>query len=564
MDQQPIKQNGFNFKWKTQRLLNDTASDSTYLRMHPWQVRAFETLKDFQFMILNAPMGSGKSWLMCLLSAFKLKEDPNLRCIIVVPQTIIAPGFAEAKLQMSDGNHIDWKIKNNLCDVSSSKDTINKAINWLDKTIFAADINDRVLLCTHATIVGVYKKLKSQGQIELLKNVLFWIDEAHHVKNIEIEDFEGAVISNGLGELVTYIINNSDKNNQLGLTTASFFRGDRGSLLTSDMESKFERFNLPYDEYLQSMNHLKSFSFDFYITGPDYCNAIEPLIRNRKGKDVIHIPHPTSRYSSGNKLAEVNNIIAKYKNVFGGEAGYTNDGTIVLGENNKHFILLDLVDENLRSQKKNFLNKPSLKTNSDELDCIIALGMFKEGANWVWADRSIIVGARSSLVDVIQIIGRLFRDVPGKAHVEVLQLLPFSWDQQDEEKFKDNLNNYLKAIFACLILENILNPIKIKIIDKQQEEFADPVFQEKNNWFDTVVPDEIKRLELVQEAYNQLLEIRIANPEAKNVDILKNEYEKIMPRILEDYGISEKKGRNYKTNLGNVSSSNIKIERNFC
>jgi hypothetical protein len=43
-------------------------------------------------------MGSGKTLMMCFLSAHKMKADKNLRTIIAVPQTIIAPGFSEAAL----------------------------------------------------------------------------------------------------------------------------------------------------------------------------------------------------------------------------------------------------------------------------------------------------------------------------------------------------------------------------------------------------------------------------------------------------------------------------------
>ena len=447
-----------------------------------WQKHAFDLLKDAPFMILNAPMGSGKSWLMCLLSAYKLKADSSLRGIIAVPQTIIAPGFADAKLQMPDGEKIHWSIHNNLCKEQAAKSTVKTMIKWLEGNS-STYLGDRVLLCTHAALVTVHKKLKEQGRLELLNNLLLWIDEAHHVKNNAIEDFEGAVISNGLGELVAYFLNGYGKNMQLGLTTASFFRGDRGSLLTDEMELKFQRFNLPYDQYLQSMTHLKSFSFDFLITNYDYINAIHQLVQSRKGKDIIYIPHPVSRYSTGDKIKEADSIVDKYSNIHGGTITHTAEGLIVLSQADNQFIMLDLVNENRRAQKKNFLNNPILKNEREALDVILALGMFKEGANWIWADRSIIVGARSSLVDVIQMIGRLFRDAEGKSHVEVIQLLQFSLDQHDEEKFRENLNNYLKAIFASLILEDILNPVKIKMFEERKKNGNDAgTDRDVKNW----------------------------------------------------------------------------------
>lgn len=530
--QQLAKQKGFNFEWISNPEKLTSMNDGFYA-MREWQKRAFDLLKDSPAMILNAPMGSGKSWLMCLLSAYKMKADSAVRCIITVPQTIIAPGFVDAKVQMPDGEKIYWKIRDNLCE-ESAKNTVNSAIEWLEDPR-----GNRVLLCTHATLVAVYKKLKEQGRLTLLNNSLFWIDEAHHVKNCHIEDFD-AVISNGLGELVVYLLNSAENNVQLGLTTASFFRGDRGSLLTSEMESKFLRFNLPYDEYFQSMTHLKSFNFDFLISGHDYANAIAHVVQSRKGKDIIYIPHPVSRCSTGDKIKEAENIVAKYNNIHGGSIIHTAEGLIVLRRADKKFIILDLVNENRRAQKKNFLNNSVLRNDRDSLDAILALGMFKEGANWIWADRSIIVGARSSLVDVIQMIGRLFRDADGKSHVEVIQLLPFSLDQQDEEKFRENLNNYLKAIFASLILENIFNPVKIKMPkEKRKEESDGNAKKEIKNWLSALVPDDAKQFALLEDATRQLIEIQTTNEQAaKDVFVLRDEYQKIIPRVLEQHGIN--------------------------
>ena len=476
--QEPLKQTGFNL------ILTSEAEQSTdltgsYFAMRGWQIKAFELLQTKPFMIINAPMGSGKSWLICLLTAFKLKNDRALRAIITVPQTIIASGFAEANFQMPNGEKIDWKVVHNLCNKNQSHNgTVRYLISWLNNPtdVFA----EKVILCTHATLVAVYKKLKFDNRLDLLNNLLIWIDEAHHVKNLENEAFKGVVISNALGELVAYCLNNFSSHLQVGLTTASFFRGDRGSLLTAAMESKFIRFNLPYDEYLNSMIYLKSFNFDFLICGQDYTKAIELLALSRKAKDIIYVPHPNSLYSMGNKYQEVENIINKFSKVYNGIISKNVNGLHIISNENGDFKILDLVDENQRIEKKDFINDPRLKADREALDVIIALGMFKEGANWIWADRAIIVGARSSLVDIIQMIGRLFRDAPNKSHIEVIQLLPFSLEQQDDEMFRNNLNDYLKAIYASLILENIFNPVKIKMpLEEKKNENNNVDFQKK-------------------------------------------------------------------------------------
>lgn len=506
-----------------------------------WQERAFKDLCDERLMILNAPMGSGKSWLMCLLSAHKMETNRNLRSIIAVPQTIIAPGFANAKLRMPTGECLHWRVNHNLCRKEASKGTVKYVIDWLSQKYSLLD--DRVLLCTHSTLVQVYRKLKAQNSLHLLADLLLWVDEAHHVKNISMEDIEEEVISNGIGELVQHLLIFAGDSIQLGLTTASFFRGDRCSLLTPSMESQFKRFNLPYDEYLQSMEHLKSFSFDFLLCGHEYTNAIGTLVKSRKGKDIIYIPHPRSRHSTGKKLDEVQSIITEYQKVFGGELIDTPQGLTILQNPVSSLKVLDLVDEDRRAQKKEFLNSEELKKDSEALDCIIALGMFKEGANWIWADRSIIVGARASLVDVVQMMGRLFRDAADKEHVEVIQLLPFSLDQQSDT-FRDNLNNYLKAVYASLILEDILNPVKISVpVQKKENDSKDgmPVKREGASMSD-LIPDESTRLSVMEDVVNRLASIsenrRIEGK--KEISDLYETYQKELPEVLQNYGITER------------------------
>lgn len=529
-----LKQNGFTFGWKPVNVKPAIIKDGFY-GMREWQSRAFGMLKDTRNGILNAPMGSGKSWEMCLLSAHKLKKHPELRCIIAVPQTVIASGFEEANLLMPDGEKLRWFAQHNLCMDTPNEGTIKAVIKFLQGPY--GFFQDRILLCTHATLVAVYKRLKEEGKLSLLRDLLLWIDEAHHLKNAAASDFEGAVISNGIGELVAHVLIHEKLNVHLGLATASFFRGDRCSLLTDDMEKSFVRFNLPYDEYLETTEYLRSFSFDFLLCGPDFTKAIEKLLKARTGKDIIYIPHPSSRHSTGDKYREVEEIVAHYQTVHGGKEVDTEDGLTVLQKRGSSFKILDLVDEDRRYEKKAYVGKVDRAKDRDGIDAIIALGMFKEGANWIWADRSIIVGARSSLVDVIQMVGRLFRDAKGKKHVEVIQLLPFSLDQTDEAEFRENLNNYLKAVYACLILENILHPVQIKVPNGDPKEMQSST--EKEDWLGTYLPDDAAQLSLVEDIANALIDIIDTNKKAGEVSVLWDEYQKVLPEILSEHGITE-------------------------
>ena len=48
------------------------------------------------------------------------------------------------------------------------------------------------------------------------------------------------------------------------------------------------------------------------------------------------------------------------------------------------------------------------------MDIIIALGMAKEGFDWIWCEHALIVGYRASLTEIVQHIGRATRDAPAR------------------------------------------------------------------------------------------------------------------------------------------------------
>jgi superfamily II DNA or RNA helicase len=51
-------------------------------------------------------------------------------------------------------------------------------------------------------------------------------------------------------------------------------------------------------------------------------------------------------------------------------------------------------------------------STSKNVDMIVALGMAKEGFDWIWCEHALTVGYRSSLTEIVQTIGRATRDAP--------------------------------------------------------------------------------------------------------------------------------------------------------
>ena len=102
------------------------------------------------------------------------------------------------------------------------------------------------------------------------------------------------------------------------------------------------------------------------------------------------------------------------------------------------------------------LKDPAQKNNRDHVDIIIALGMAKEGFDWIWCEHALTVGYRSSLTEIVQIIGRATRDAPGKTRARFTNLI--AEPDASEAAVTEAVNDTLKAIAASLLMEQVLAP----------------------------------------------------------------------------------------------------------
>jgi len=118
----------------------------------------------------------------------------------------------------------------------------------------------------------------------------------------------------------------------------------------------------------------------------------------------------------------------------------------------------DLVDDDSakRNRVSSSLKLPEAKSSRDYVDIIIALGMAKEGFDWIWCEHALTVGYRSSLTEIVQIIGRATRDAPDKTHARFTNLI--AEPDASEGAVTDAVNDTLKAISASLLMEQVLAP----------------------------------------------------------------------------------------------------------
>jgi hypothetical protein len=117
---------------------------------------------------------------------------------------------------------------------------------------------------------------------------------------------------------------------------------------------------------------------------------------------------------------------------------------------------VDDSDPARRTRVLGALKDPAQKNNRDNVDVIIALGMAKEGFDWIWCEHALTIGYRSSLTEIVQIIGRATRDAVGKERSRFTNLI--AEPAADQSAVAEAVNDMLKAISASLLMEQVLAP----------------------------------------------------------------------------------------------------------
>jgi len=409
------------------------------LGMRTMQERAYERRGE-QYLLIKSPPASGKSRALMFIALDKLHNQGVKKAIIVVPERSIGGSFADEPLSRH-GFYWDWTVKPqwNLCnapgiDTASAAKSKVKAVGQF----LASD--DPVLVCTHATFRFAVDELG----IEAFDECLIAVDEFHHVS---------ANPDNRLGaQLGAFIAR--DKAHLVAMT-GSYFRGDAEAVLAPADEAKFVTVTYTYYEQLNGYEHLKSLDIGYFFYSGRYLDAIMKVLDPAR-KTIVHIPNVNSRESTKDKVKEVNEIMDAL-GMWEGEDPATGFHRVRLSDG-RVIKVADLVDDDPSKRDKvvGALKDPKHRGDRGHVDIIIALGMAKEGFDWIWCEHALTVGYRSSLTEIIQIIGRATRDAPGKASASFTNLI--AEPEASEEIVIDAVNDTLKAIAASLLMEQVLAP----------------------------------------------------------------------------------------------------------
>jgi hypothetical protein len=414
---------------------NGKSKKSNEMGMREMQERAYEKRGE-QYLLIKSPPASGKSRALMFLALDKTVNQGIQQAIIVVPEKSIGKSFDNTPLS-EYGFWSDWQVnaKWNLCN-SPGEDggKVNSVKAFLDS-------DDSNLVCTHATFRFAVEKYG----IEAFDNRLIAIDEFHHVSANPDN-----VLGNQLEEFLA-----RDKVHVVAMT-GSYFRGDADAVMSPDNEAKFETVTYTYYEQLNGYEYLKELDIGYYFYNGPYVDDILKVLDPAE-KTIIHIPNVNSRESTKDKVKEVDHIIDELGEWHGvdEETGFHLVKRQLDGEIIK---IADLVDDdsNKRARVQAALRSPSMESDRDYVDIIIALGMAKEGFDWIWCEHALTVGYRASLTEIVQIIGRATRDAPGKERTRFTNLI--AEPDAAEDAVTDAVNDTLKAIAASLLMEQVLAP----------------------------------------------------------------------------------------------------------
>jgi superfamily II DNA or RNA helicase len=439
---------------------NGSSTKANALGMRPMQERAYEKRGE-QYLLIKSPPASGKSRALMFIALDKLHNQGLKQAIIVVPEKSIGASFNDEPLTKY-GFWADWRVepKWNLCNAPGS-DNGGKVKSV--EVFLQSD--DKVLVCTHAT----FRFAVDQYGVEAFDDRLIAIDEFHHVS---------ANPDNKLGFHLGQFMAR-DRVHVVAMT-GSYFRGDAEAVLTPQDEAKFDTVTYTYYEQLNGYEYLKQLDIGyFFYSGPyadDILNVLDPA-----DKTIVHIPNVNARESTKDKIKEVEHIIGALGEWQGADP--TTGFQLVKTPGGRILRVADLVDDDpaKRDRVSTALKDPEQKNNRDHVDIIIALGMAKEGFDWIWCDHALTVGYRSSLTEIVQIIGRATRDASGKTRTRFTNLI--AEPDASEEAVTEAVNDTLKAIAASLLMEQVLAP-RFEFRPKHPNNEATPGFSYGEGGYD--------------------------------------------------------------------------------
>jgi superfamily II DNA or RNA helicase len=502
-------------KWKLNpNLLPDTGNTKNMI-LKPWQRVCCEGIieevvkGDKVGGLVNSPTGSGKTSIILYSSDAFLEESEENKVLISVPKRDIALGFIGKEYNI-DGKFIQIDKTNEFC-IATDKEKTKCLVKFL-KDPFKHK-SKRIAICTHQALIKLFKH-KKINKLKKLKNILFVVDEAHHVNSEN---------SNELGKIEKFISDNHETNNlKILLATATFFRGDRSGIVT-DIDD-YHRYTLHLDDHFEYCSYLKNIKYDFLVTEKDWETSISSQIKDGD-RTILFIPHTSSKYLSSDKYVCVKQVMKNLSDSGVKPVLSKDELYYTITRNGKEFKIIDLVDDRNSELRKNrdiFISK-----NADKVDMILTMCKFKEGSDWPICNNVIIIGARNSLSDLIQMIGRSFRDdiIKQGKPVTVVHLIPDIVRTNLDPDLGEKVNEFFQCVFSCFVTNECFKPRKL---DLEIEPAIKNIKKDENGQynFDSLFSTKNEQIEFEESLTNELEEFKASHSDLSK-EKLKEEFLRI-------------------------------------
>ena len=444
-----------NAKYKQSKTKKQKQND--YIILRNWQNGSYIYMCDSKFNTIVAPTGSGKTIAIEALIWNYLKNNPGHKTIITVPMNNIGYGYGENNFILNK-EKISIKLsKRNL--LINSKNNIDRLKSFIKEDIDDEDINNRILVCTHASLVKFYKKLSSKEFKRHFSQCQLWIDESHHIQTIKKEDeYE----FNRLSEVANACLDNDFSVN---IITATFFRGDGHGFFKPEHKQKFLSYKHTYENYFnKDCYNLKGVKLNIILFENNIYDSVYDIYKKKRVPTIIYLPYVQSTICGRDcKAARVKKLIKTLKKV------------------NSNIKIVDLVTPETQKENSKYINeqnkiaKKYIRGDSEEkpeIDIIIALNVFKEGSDYLPLENVIILGKHNSTVEVMQRAGRAMRDYPNKLESNIYAVLPgYSAKVSSSKKVKEIINENFKFFNLTMTLNDIFYPNPKEIdgreVDKQ-------------------------------------------------------------------------------------------------
>lgn len=459
-------------------------------KIKDWQIEALQLGRSAQYFMSQAPGGSGKSLLQVMLAQADI-EDTGNKQLILVPKNHIHHGFFDDEciefVLPGETKPSRWSVRDNFCSTSKNDVKTKRLKEFLLTDIRELRQEGRLAaIATHKAMVAAWAKMRPEERKRALRHVSFRVDEGHHISNVfhdndlslfNLKDRE-AILDDAtrLGVFIQYVLRHGDETVKVHLATATFFRGDRRTILSQRFKTDFVHYYLPWDEHYQTLG-IERLTFDYLNYDGDPTDLLLGVVeRQPREHHLIIIPALTRRYRTHETLGR---IMSGLTGIFPKDR------------------VLDLVTPVTQEAHKRLLHDAP-----EHFRAVVACRLFDEGTDWVPCTRMHNTDAcESSVTLAVQRFFRPLRHHPRKKDVRIYNYLPDLSDEMTLDEKRAVLSNRFNAFLASIVTQGELMPCLVPLSTsgkkaKKRRRSLQEVYGED---YSMVMADLLKGYEMVED-----------------------------------------------------------------